>query len=158
MKKVLMVFVILMIVASTSAFAVKGAGLAIGGEGALYLDGSGGLPVAAMLTLHLPGLPLILGIGVDEPLGLGLTADYWLGHGNLKGIFDWYAGVGAYLAVYFNPTDIAIGARIPLGIQMWAFGETLEIFLEVAPAVGVYTAPTAFWWHIQAALGFRIWF
>jgi hypothetical protein len=158
MKKVLIIALIMMVTATTGAFAFKGAGLAIGGEGALYYAGASALPAAGMITLHLPGIPFILGIGVAEPLALGFTADYWLGHGNIISLFDWYAGLGVYLAVDLSPNDVAFGIRIPIGIQVWAFGETLEIFLETAPAVGVSFIPTAFWWHIQAALGFRIWF
>jgi hypothetical protein len=115
------------------------------------------LPVGAMLTLHLPQFPLMLGIGVSTPLALGITADYWFAHGNLVGIFDWYAGVGGYLALDFSPTDLVLGARIPIGIQVWPFGQTLELFLEVAPAIGLSFIPTGFWWHFQGAVGLRFW-
>jgi hypothetical protein len=157
MKKILVVVVAIMLLASTGAFA-KGTGLAIGGEGALYFAGSGRLPISAMLMLHFPQFPLMFGIGVSNPFAIGLTADYWVGHGTLVSILDWYAGIGGYLSLNMDPTDVTVGARIPLGLQVWPLGQTLEIFLEVAPAIGISLIPTAFEWHFQGALGFRFWF
>jgi hypothetical protein len=157
MKKILVVVVAIMLLASTGAFA-KGTGLAIGGEGALYFAGSGGLPISAMLMLHFPQFPLMFGIGVSNPFAIGLTADYWVGHGTLVSILDWYAGIGGYLSLNMDPTDVTVGARIPLGLQVWPLGQTLEIFLEVAPAIGISLIPTAFECHFQVALGFRFWF
>jgi hypothetical protein len=158
MKKVLVLVFAVMMIATTGAFAAKGGGLAIGGEGALAFAGTGGLPMGAMLMLHLPQLPLMLGIGVSTSPAVGLTADYWFAHGALFSIFDWYVGIGGYLTVDLNPTGLAAGGRIPIGLQIWPFGQNLEFFLEVAPAVGVSLIPTGFDWHVQAALGLRFWF
>jgi hypothetical protein len=157
MKKLVIVICVLLIVVSAGAFAAKGGGFAIGGEGSLYFAGSGGLPTYAMLTLHLPSFPLMLGIGVTGNLDIGVTADYWLAHGSLVSIFNWYAGVGGYLGLSPNSGYISAGARIPLGLQAWPFGQTFEIFVEAAPAVGISIVPTGFDWHLQGALGFRFW-
>jgi hypothetical protein len=156
MKRILILVVAALLCASTASFAAGG--FAIGGEGALYIAGSGGLPAGAMLALKLPQFPLMLGIGVSWPLSIGLTADYWIAHGNIVSIFDWYVGVGGYASLDVNPVDISIGGRIPIGLQIWPIGKTLEIFLEAAPAVGVSFIPTGFSWHLQGALGFRFWF
>jgi hypothetical protein len=159
MKKRILVVVLVLMISATGAFAAKGGGLAIGGEGSLYFAGSaGGLPMGAMLTLHLPSFPLFLGIGISTEPALALTGDYWFAHGNLTGIVDYYAGIGGYVTLDFNPMDIAVGGRIPLGLQIWPFGQAFEIFIEVAPAVGVSLVPTAFNWHLQGAIGFRFWF
>jgi len=99
----------------------------------------------------------MIGIGVDSNVDIGLTADYWFAHGNIVSIFDYYAGVGGYLALSPNASYVAAGARIPLGLQAWPFGSVFELFLEVAPAVGVSFVPTGFDWHLQGALGFRFW-
>ena len=157
MKKILVVVFLIMLLASTGAFA-KGTGWAIGGEGSLYFAGNGGLPTSAMFLFHIPKIPLMFGIGVSNPFSIGFTADYWFAHGNLVSFLDWYAGVGAYLSVYTNPTNFILGGRIPLGLQIWPLGQTLEIFVEVAPAVGVAFVPTAFEWHFQGAVGLRFWF
>jgi hypothetical protein len=157
MKKTFIAILLVLCVSATGAFAAKGGGFAIGGEGALYFAGSGGLPMSAMLTLHLPQFPLYLGIGISTSPSIAMTADYWVAHGSLVSIFDWYLGLGGYATLDFNPTDFALGGRIPIGIQMWPFGQVFEVFIEAAPAVGFSLIPTAFDWHLQGALGFRFW-
>jgi hypothetical protein len=136
----------------------RGTGFAIGGEGALYLAGAGGLPMSAMLTFHLPQVPLMFAVGVQNPFAIAVTADYWAAHGRIASIFAWYAGVGAYLSFDVNPGgSIGAGGRIPIGLQAWPFRDVLELFVEIAPAVGVMLVPTGFDWHLQGAVGLRIW-
>ncbi|HEY9595023.1 MAG TPA: hypothetical protein VHE79_11130 [Spirochaetia bacterium] len=156
MKKKVLIVLIALALCATSAFAAKGT-LGIGGEGSLYFGSAGGLPMSAMLTLKLPSFPLYLGIGISTDPALALTADYWFAHGNVTGILDYYAGIGGYGFLDFNPTNLAVGGRIPLGLQLWPFGRVFEIFIEIAPAVGITLIPTAFDWHLQGALGFRFW-
>jgi hypothetical protein len=110
-----------------------------------------------MLNVHFPKVPLMFAVGVSSAPALGITADYWFANQKITGAFDWYAGIGGYLALNFNASS-ALGARIPLGIQAWPFGQAFEIFLEAAPAVGFSLIPTAFDWHLQGALGLRFWF
>ena len=158
MKKILIIVVIVLACSSFSAFAAPGSA-AIGGEGAWYFAGTGGLPVGAMITFKIPQFPLMMAVGVAFPLSIGMTADYWIAHGNIVTIVDWYVGVGGYALINLNaPVNFDIGARIPIGLQIWPLGRTLEIFLEAAPAVGVSFLPTQFGWHIQGALGLRFWF
>jgi hypothetical protein len=157
MKKKLLVVCVIVVLAASSAFAARTTGFAIGGEGSLYFVGSGGLPTSAMLLLHLPSFPLMLGIGVTTTLDLGITADYWFSHGNLASVLSYYVGLGGYLSLSFNGSYVAAGARLPIGLQLWPFGQVFEIFIEVAPAVGFVIIPTAFDWHLQGALGFRFW-
>src|SRR5208337_3441157 len=152
------VLVLLMTCGAASAFAAKGGELAIGGEGALYFAGSGGLPTSAMLLLHLPDFPLMMGIGVNSTPGIGVTADYWFAQGNLPSIFAWYLGVGGYLSLDLgSTTSVTAGGRLPIGFQAWPVRRVLEIFVEVAPAVGIDLVPTGFDWHLQAAIGLRFW-
>jgi hypothetical protein len=158
MKKTRALFLaVLLLCGATSAFA-KGSGFAIGGEGALYLAGAGGLPMSAMLLFHVPQVPLMFGIGISSPLGLAVTVDYWAAHGSLGSIFSWYAGIGGYLALDLNPGgSVTAGGRIPIGLQAWPVGPVLEIFAEIAPAVGIIIVPTGFDWHLQGAIGLRVW-
>lgn len=152
-----LLLMVLLLCGTTGAFA-KSSGFAIGGEGALYLAGAGGLPVSAMLLFHIPQAPLMFGIGISSPLGLAVTADYWAAHGNLGRIFSWYAGIGGFLAFDFGPSGtVTAGGRIPIGLQAWPVGQVLELFVEIAPAVGVVLVPTGFEWHLQGAVGLRFW-
>ena len=159
MKKTRMVLIVVMLLSATGAFAARGGGFAIGGEGALYFAGSGagGLPSSAMLTVHFPGFPLMLGLGFSSANAFGLTADYWFAHGNLASVLDYYVGVGGYLSLDGGGYG-TVGARVPLGIQLWPVGQVLELFVEVAPALGIYLVPTGFEWHLQGAIGLRFWF
>ena len=156
-SRVVLLAALLVLAACGSAWA-KGSGFAIGGEGALYLAGNGGLPMSAMLTFHVPQVPLMFGLGVRNPLAIAATADYWAAHGSLTNIFAWYAGIGAYLSFDVSPGgSITAGGRIPIGLQAWPVGQVLELFVEVAPAVGVILVPTGFDWHLQGAVGLRVW-
>jgi len=150
----LVVLAILLLCAAAVSVSAKGSGYAIGGEGSLYVAGNGGLPMSAMITFHIPQVPLMFAVGVSSPFAIGATVDYWAAHGNLSKLFSWYAGIGGYLSV--GQDALAVGGRIPVGIQAWPIGSTLEIFAEIAPAVGVVLVPTAFDWHLQAALGLRV--
>lgn len=136
---------------------VSARGFAIGGEGALYLAGAGGLPMSAMLTFHVPQVPLMFGLGVQSPFAIAITADYWAAHDTLGRYLSWYAGVGLYGAFDFSGGNAAIGGRIPIGLQVWPLRDALELFVEIAPAVGIVFVPTGFDWHLQGAVGLRIW-
>ncbi len=153
------VFAILMACAATGAFAAaRDSGLAIGGEGSLYIAGANGLPTSGMLLLHLPNFPLMMGLGVTSAPGIGFTADWWFAHDNFSRFFAWYVGIGAYLSIDTgSDNSVGLGGRLPIGLQLWPAGRVLEVFFEVAPAVGVIFVPTGFDWHLQAALGLRVW-
>ena len=157
MKKILIVVCLIMLLATSGAFA-KGEGWAIGGEGELYLAGNGGLPAGAMFLLHIPKIPLMFGVGLNSPFSIGLTVDYWFARGNLVSILDYYVGVGGYAQIFTNPTNFELGGRVPFGLQVWPVGQTLEVFIELAPAFGISVDPTQFAWHLQGAVGLRFWF
>lgn len=121
-----------------------------------------------MMTLHFPSIPLFFGIGGSFVGGLSggpefaATVDYWLLHNPLgAGYISWYLGVGGYAALALEPSWLALGARVPIALQIWPLAnERLELFLELAPAwVPLYGGafdPTRF--QAQLALGFRFWF
>jgi hypothetical protein len=157
MKKVLILVCMAMLITATGAFAQKGDGLAIGGEGMMNFSGTSALPIGGGLVLHLPQIPIMFTVGANSLPALGVTADYWLGQGPIAGILDWYFGIGGYLTMYLAPNRFAVGARVPFGIQLWPAGQNLEFFLEAAPGLGVNLSPTAFEWHLRVALGLRYW-
>ena len=154
MKKIVVLVLVLLMAAGASAFATKGAGWAFGLEGQ-FGYGYGGMGGGGALVLHTPYVPLHFGLNFSFPFYLGITADYWLMHQNLAGMFDWYLGVGGYVGL---PDPIALGVRVPIGLQAWILGnEKLEVFLEVAPAIGVKFTNDLLFWNVQGALGFRYW-
>jgi hypothetical protein len=156
MRKIIIIVGAVLVFASASAFA-RGSGFAIGGEAVFNFAGSS-LPTSGMLTFRIPKVPVMFGVGISNAPAIGLTADYWFAEGKISGPFDWYAGIGAYASINWTPDGFALGGRIPLGLQAWPFGSNLELFVEIAPAIGVSLVPTAFDWHLQGALGLRFWF
>jgi hypothetical protein len=160
MKKRLFLTLIVLFIAATAAFAVKGEGLAIGAEiSSTNFNSWGG-----MLNLHIPGIPLHFAIGGyagNGYSGFDLKVDYWLLHGNLASGFDWYVGLGGYFAAQLQPSSAySLGARLPLALQFWPAGELIEIFFELAPAwIPFSNNGTALGnFVVQPAIGFRIWF
>ncbi len=160
MKKKTLIVVVGLLALSTAAFA-RDSGFAIGAEASSSnFNGWGG-----RFVFHFPSVPLYFAIGgIVNPGGTALdfTMDYWFTRGHLSGMLDYYVGLGGYLALASasNQASFALGARLPIGLQIWPLrGGVLEIFLEVAPAwipiSSSAVSPLVF--EVQPAIGFRIW-
>ncbi len=152
-RKVLFIIAILLIVSSVSAFS-----WAIGGSFSLDPIGTD-MPVGAMLSAKFDQFPFLLGLGVSGSSGsfnLGVTADWHFVRENLTGILNYYIGAGAYLGI--GTDTFELGARIPVALYIFPI-DNLELFLEIAPALGMDLSPFYFpRWHLQGAFGFRFWF
>ncbi len=157
MKKTAFVVLLCILTLSTTAFAKD---LAIGAEAASRGFNSWG----GRIVFHIPKVPLYFGVGAASNAGtlaVDATVDYWLAHGRLSGILDGYIGLGGYASLATSGSaQFAVGARLPLGLQIWPLKSgLLEIFLEVAPAWIPLTDAglSALTFELQPALGFRIW-
>ncbi len=158
MKRFFVISCTFLMVVATGLFAMQPDGLAVGGEGSLRIEGERRLPAGGMLLLHVPGLPLMLAFGAGSAPAIAVIADYWIAQGPDAGVLSWYVGFGGYLRYYLEPNTLAVGARLPLALQLWPFGQrNLEFFIEIAPAVGIRLIPTGFDWHLQGAAGLRYW-
>ena len=160
MKRITVLVAAGMLAIAASGFALKGTpDLAVGAEVTTINFGG----VGAMLSLHLPGVPLYFGLGADftGDFTLAMTVDTWLLHKQISDPLEFSLGVGACGALSFDPAWYALGVRAPIALQLWPLGnELLEVFLEVAPAwvpfiSGGFTAGNV---QAQCALGFRLWF
>jgi hypothetical protein len=146
--KVLVIAIALAVVVAASSFSL-GLGLAYG------LDPVGGLPQNVMFSAKFDQVPFLLGVGASfqEPIRIGVTADWWMATGNLVSFINYYIGPGVYAGIGNGNFDI--GLRIPVGINAYPIPE-LELFLEIAPAIGFLpTFPSV---GVQGAIGFRFWF
>ena len=162
MKKsfILAVIVLVGLLAVPTTVFAKSSGFAIGAEAAsVNFNGWGG-----RIVFHIPKVPLYFGIGgVFDSNGtfLDFTMDYWLLRNRLSGILNYYVGIGGYagFATWGGSSAFALGARLPIGLQIWPVGSVLEIFLEIAPAwVPINTSGVnPLFFEIQPAIGFRIW-
>ncbi len=155
MHKKLVILFLAFVIMSASASA-----MAIGG--AFSLDPIGNGAYGTALSLKLDSFEPLLGISARASGGtfnLGVTADWWMDHAPLAGILSLYVGPGGYLSLALGDnTNINIGARLPVGLQIFPI-DPLELFLEVAPAIGISLSPLSFpIFDFQGAIGFRFWF
>ncbi|MBI9102367.1 MAG: hypothetical protein JEY99_08140 [Spirochaetales bacterium] len=161
MKKTLLIVLILITVASFSLSAA-----AIGASFSLnFLEAatSSGISLTGKMTELPPVFGLSLGLSSNQ-FNLGATADWWMYQRPLVGIISMYAGPGAYLKLGLGDTTMFdIGARVPIGFQIFPFGADpeIELFLEIAPRLGIGLGGDAVRFPefgIQGAIGGRFWF
>ena len=155
-KKILLLVLAILMIASASSFA-------IGIGGAFSFSPIGSSPYnGGALSLKIDDLPL-LGVSVSASNGqfnIGGTADWWMYNEPLVEILNLYAGIGGFASISLGTsTNFDLGVRIPVGLNIFVL-DPLELFLEVAPAVGVtlgdnFNFPS---WGLQSAIGFRFWF
>ena len=112
-----------------------------------------------MLSLKLDEFPAVFGLGVSigSSIRIGATADWWLWGMDLGDILYLYVGPGLYARI---GGGFDVGARVPVGLQFWVI-DPLELFLEVAPAIGISLIGGALDFpdfKLQSSLGFRFWF
>jgi len=97
-----------------------------------------------------------IGYNFAAPGYLFFSADYRIVNAyQVVDFLHFFLGVGAYTNIYFEPADFSLGARIPVGLQVFLVDNVVELFLEVVPTVGFLPALTAFpdW---QGFIGFTI--
>jgi len=152
MKKKLVLLTLLVVLAAAPAFS-----FGIGGAFGLNFNGLG---TSGLLSVKFDEYPAVFGLGAH--LGGGgfratVTADWWLYQTNLVEMLDLYVGPGIFVDLGSNVFDI--GVRIPVGIHLFVI-DPLELFLEIAPTIGVAVAPSLQFptWGVQGAVGFRFWF
>jgi hypothetical protein len=156
-KKVVMVGVLGLCLGVAGLFAMpKGFGIGIAGGGGINAYG-------ASLALKVPALPVYWMINADlygGAFGLGVTGDYYLLNGTFVPTLDYYVGVGGFVNLGLgNTLAVAGGLRVPIGIS-WNPIPILDLFLEVAPRLGVeivpdFKFPYASW--VYGAAGIRFW-
>ena len=147
-RKIVSIVLVLLALAAVGASAK-------GSSGGLRLGLEFGNPNAVLIIRPAP-FDFKVGYNFTRDGYLFLSADYRIVSGyQIVDFLHFFLGVGAYANIYFEPADFALGARIPLGLQVFLLDNVLELFLEVAPTVGFVPALTAFpeW---QGFIGFTI--
>jgi hypothetical protein len=162
MKKIGLLLVFLVTLGASQSF---GLGIGIAYTPWFGLGDAATSSNGAALTLKLDSTDFIFGVGFSagpNATNMGLTADLWLANGRLIDFLNFYAGVGGYGQILIADTSyIDAGVRIPLGINAFLLNNTIELFLELAPAIGIgvggetLTFPSV---NLQGAVGFRFWF
>jgi hypothetical protein len=136
-----------------------GVGLFVGGGWA----GVGGGVFNPGFSLKVPRLPLFWGLNAffGSITGLSVSADYYLVDRDLvkDGSFDldWFLGIGLFTHLYFgNHFTMALGARLPIGLS-WHINQAFELFLDVAPGIGLKFDSRPFYGALAVELGLRFW-
>jgi hypothetical protein len=146
LTKVLGLTLILLTVAVFGAFAE---------EGAIRLGLEFGNPTAVIIIR--PGnFDFKVGYDLRADGNLFLSADYRIISGyQLVDFLHLFLGLGIYGQIFFGGADFEMGARIPIGLQMFLLDSVLELFAEVAPTVGFVPTIEAFpqW---QGYVGFTV--
>ena len=153
MKKRLLLLALLVIIAVAPAFS-------FGIGGAFGLNYMGGPASGGLLSVKFDEFPAVIGAGAhfnSDGFRVAVTADWWLYETNLVEIVDLYIGPGLFLDIGTGVLDL--GVRVPIGIHAFII-DPLELFFELAPAIGVDLAPRFYFprWGLQGAVGFRFWF
>lgn len=146
MTKVFGITLILLTLASLGAFAERGTfriGLEFGNPTAVIIIRPGHFDFKVGYDLRAEG-------------NLFVSADYRIISGyQLVDFLHLFLGVGAYGQIFFGGGPFELGARIPIGLQVFLLDSVLELFAEVAPTVGFLPTITAFpqW---QGYVGFTL--
>ncbi|MDR2747164.1 MAG: hypothetical protein LBB77_06915 [Treponema sp.] len=163
MKKLLLLFC-LALVLTGGVFADHpndevGVGLFLGGG---WASVGGGL-FNPGFSLKVPRVPLFWGFNASfgSVTGLSVSADYYLVDRDLikDGSFDldWFLGVGLFSHLYFGDNfTMALGVRLPIGLS-WHINRVFELFLDVAPGIGLKFDSNPFYGSLAADLGLRVW-
>lgn len=163
MRKLLLLFCFALVL-SAGLFADHpddkvGAGLFVGGG---WGSAGGGL-FHPGFSLKVPRLPFFWGLNASfgGVTGLGVSADYYLVDRDLVKDgsidLDWFLGIGLFTSLYFGDYfGGALGVRLPVGLS-WHINQVFELFLNVAPGIGIAFNSRPFYGAFAAELGFRAW-
>jgi hypothetical protein len=143
--------IVLAIVLALVVTAAASADISIGAE---YLYYTPGLASNALLSLRAWPMPFQLGLGFAPGPSFSVTGDWWLKAGAISGSpLGYYLAVGAFVTL----PDLTLGARVPIGLQLWLLGDLLELFLEAVPYAGLDLDSMYPMYGVGVGAGFRFW-
>lgn len=127
--------------------------------------GDDGLGGTLGLSLKLPSMPVFWAARMEitpNVFGFGATGDVYIIDNPLirdKNVtLDWFFGVGGYANIFFSKSStlFSLGARVPVGLS-WYIVPEWELFLDLAPSVGLTTEPLFPALGLSGELGLRYW-
>ena len=135
MRKKIVLAAIMLCIACGSIFAF---GIGVQGGTDVAAGGQTGVDI----TFKLDRIPLMFAVGIPSfsPISVGVTADYWIINPAIVGgpswSLNWYIGAGIF-GNFFLGDDffVGLGARIPIGLNIYFLRHILEGYLQVAPGI-----------------------
>lgn len=153
MKKLIAVMVLGILIGTASIFA-----FGIGVQGGGGVSGGGGIGGAA-LTFKLDTAPWVFAVDWNFAR-IGISADQWFLNKPFASPFNFYVGWGVYVGMGLGGGNLlAVGGRIPIGINAFFLDGMLEPYFQIVPSIGVSAIPgIGLDWGVAGNLGFRFWF
>ena len=156
MKKLIAVMVLGILIGTASIFAF---GIGVQGGGGYGFGGSGYVIGGGALTFKLDSSPWVFAVdgGWNR---ISISADQWFINKPFASPFNFFVGWGIYVGMgYSGGNMLAVGGRIPIGINAFFLDGMLEPYFQIVPSIGVSAIP-GFDIDLGAAanLGFRFWF
>jgi hypothetical protein len=164
MKKLLLVFALVAILATGTAFADHPDGFGIGAQfGGVSGWSNFGFGYGVALSLKIPSVPIFWTFdfnGFGGYLWMVVSGDVYLIDAQITGPLHWYLGPGLYVDLGLgSPFGLGVGGRLPIGLSIQPI-ELLEIYLQIVPSIGVHIipSPVGLGGGIGGNLGIRLWF
>jgi hypothetical protein len=120
--------------------------------------------IGVALSLKAPSVPIFWGVNFGfgkNYFGLGVTGDKYFMEGTLVSAINLhlFVGLGMYGSLFriVDSYSFGFGLRLPIGLS-WHVIDMLEVFLDVAPSLGISVNPFNFpAGGLPLELGFRLW-
>lgn len=157
MKKLCAILVVLFVIGTVNLFAF---GIGVQG-GASVGNGTAG---GAAITFKLDNAPWVFAADAafyPNYVGLGLTADMWLGNPTISGSFGWFYGWGVAAGVGLGDIfALNIGARVFAGLNFLLLDDFLELYIQAAWQPTLCILPDIDPWLLNFPVtgGIRFWF
>ncbi|MBR5400268.1 MAG: hypothetical protein IK102_00540 [Treponema sp.] len=156
MKKLLSVLAVLFVLGTVNVFAIG-----VGPQGGWNPALKGG---NGALSLKLDNVPCYFAVSAtfQDPITIGLTADWWIKNPKIEGTWGYYYGVGGAGAVTLG-SDVAtifVGGRALIGTNVKLLDNFIEIYLQAAwePGIAIHNGIVPVFNYFPIDLGLRFWF
>lgn len=156
MKKLIAVLVLALLIGTASLFAF-GIGFQVGPT-----IGGGGYNTNVALTFKLDNAPWVF--AVDGRLSSGgariaISADQWFINKTIAKPVNFFVGWGIYVGLATYGNLLSVGARLPIGINMFFLDGMIEPFFQIVPSIGITAFDFYFPdWGVAGNIGLRLWF
>lgn len=158
MKKLLAVLAVLIVMGTTSVFA-----LGIGAQGGANVGG--GVHGNGALTFKLDDKPFVFALDVNPYpnwFGVGLTADMWLANPKISGDLGYFYGWGLAGSVDLgtNYLGLNVGARLLAGLNFKLLDGFIELYVQGAwqPTLAILPGIGFDLFSFPVNGGIRFWF